>query len=122
MSKEHLVKYQFKKGNKCATGANQHTKMRKLCEEIRKNLGIDTQELDDDEVRRLVKALTPFLITRNHKQIDEIKANADRAIIIDLMMKSYLGKDGYKQVRRDLGLDDSVEVTADNNLTIKFID
>ena len=81
-----------------------------------------TDDITKEELARIFERVERHMAMLPEDVLKKMQADKSHPVFMNIIAKGLFGKDGYKNMRRALGLDDSVEVTADNNLTIKFID
>lgn len=81
-----------------------------------------TDDITKEELARIFERVERHMAMLPEDELKKMQADKSHPVFMNIIAKGLFGKDGYKNMRRALGLDDSVEVTADNNLTIKFID
>lgn len=81
-----------------------------------------TDDITKEELARIFERVERHMAMLPEDELKRMQADKSHPVFMNIIAKGLFGKDGYKNMRRALGLDDSVEVTADNNLTIKFID
>lgn len=94
---------------------------KKEVEAFLKQWGV-TDDITKEELARIFERVERHMAMLPEDELKRMQADKSHPVFMNIIAKGLFGKDGYKNMRRALGLDDSVEVTADNNLTIKFID
>ena len=94
---------------------------KKEVEAFLKQWGV-TDDISKEELARIFERVERHMAMLPEDELKRMQADKSHPVFMNIIAKGLFGKDGYKNMRRALGLDDSVEVTADNNLTIKFID
>jgi hypothetical protein len=94
---------------------------KKEVEAFLKQWGV-TDDITKEELSRIFERVERHMAMLPEDELKRMQADKSHPVFMNIIAKGLFGKDGYKNMRRALGLDDSVEVTADNNLTIKFID
>ena len=81
-----------------------------------------TDDITKEELARIFERVERHMAMLPEDELKRMQADKNRPVFMSIIAKGLFGKDGYKNIRRALGLDDSVEVSAGNDLTIKFID
>ena len=108
-------------GRKGAQKSAEVRSRKKEVEAFLKQWGI-TDDITKEEFARIFERVERHMAMLPEDELKRMQADKSHPAFMNIIAKGLFGKDGYKNLRRALGLDDSVEVTADNNLTIKFID
>jgi hypothetical protein len=94
---------------------------KKEVEAFLKQWGV-TEDITKEELARIFERVERHMAMLPEEELKKMQADKSHPVFMNIIAKGLFGKDGYKNMRRALGLDDSVEVSADSNLTIKFID
>lgn len=94
---------------------------KKEVEAFLKQWGV-TEDITKEELARIFERVERNMAMLPEEELKKMQADKSHPVFMNIIAKGLFGKDGYKNMRRALGLDDSVEVSADSNLTIKFID
>lgn len=81
-----------------------------------------TDDITKEELARIFERVERHMAMLPEDELKRMQADKNRPVFMSIIAKGLFGKDGYKNIRRALGLDDTVEVSAGNDLTIKFID
>lgn len=105
-------------------GAQKSAEVRSRKKEVEaflKQWGV-TDDITKEELARIFERVERHMAMLPEDELKRMQADKSHPVFMNIIAKGLFGKDGYKNMRRALGLDDSVEVTADNNITIKFID
>lgn len=108
-------------GRKGAQKSAEVRSRKKEVEAFLKQWGV-TDDITKEELARIFERVERHMAMLPEDELKRMQADKSHPVFMNIIAKGLFGKDGYKNMRRALGLDDSVEVTADNNLTIKFID
>ena len=94
---------------------------KKEVEAFLKQWGVN-EDITKEELARIFERVERHMAMLTEEELKKMQADKSHPVFMNIIAKGLFGKDGYKNMRRALGLDDSVEVSADSNLTIKFID
>lgn len=108
-------------GRKGAQKSAEVRSRKKEVEAFLKQWGV-TDDITKEELARIFERVERHMAMLPEDELKRMQADKSHPVFMNIIAKGLFGKDGYKNMRRALGLDDAVEVTADNNLTIKFID
>lgn len=77
--------------------------------------------LSHEEARAVVDLITRNMIMRPKDELEEIQSDKKQPVLLGIIAKGLFGKDGYKNMRRALGFNDSNSINIDmEDKTVTF--
>lgn len=81
-----------------------------------------TDDITEEELARIFKRVERHMAMLPEDELKRMQADKSHPVFMNIIAKGLFGKDGYKNMRRALGLDNSVEVTADKSITFRWVE
>lgn len=105
-------------------GAKKSAEVRSRKKEVEaflKQWGV-TEDITKEELARIFERVERHMAMLPEEELKKMQADKSHPIFMNIIAKGLFGKDGYKNMRRALGLDNVVEVTADKSVTFRWVD
>ena len=94
---------------------------KKEVEAFLKQWGVN-EDITKEELARIFERVERHMAMLPEEELKKMQADKSHPIFMNIIAKGLFGKDGYKNIRRALGLENSVEVTADKSVTFRWVD
>lgn len=108
-------------GKKGAQKSAEVRSRKKEVEAFLKQWGV-TEDITKEELARIFERVERHMAMLTEEELKKMQADKSHPIFMNIIAKGLFGKDGYKNIRRALGLDNVVEVTADKSVTFRWVD